>query len=245
MNEERDREEIQPNVPPLSPGERKGEFDRMRGETQRPGMRVLAVPPQGPPLPIGIAPPDPRNVVSNFDTRPVGAYDFADTEVVNMGNGEVTTFQNVSFAIPDGYTAVLRRVRVEFSPPAAMIVGQPLANVLPTRTFLMSLLRNDGVIPNNTVKLFGSLDLYVWDTHQVFGFWETLGLRLENDGNFAIPANVNDGVFIGVTFYGVLIPTKSRPPEIEIASDPVIVRDYDTLRREAPETGAAGSDRPA
>lgn len=241
MNEERDHEDM-PGVPPLSPGERRSEFDRMRGEVQHPGTRVLAVPPPAPPVPVGVAPPDPRNVVSNFDTRPIGAYDFADTEVISMGNGEATNFQQVNFAVPDGFTAVLRKVRIEFTPPGAMIVGTPASGVLPTHTFLMSLLRNEGVIPNNTVKLFGDLDIYEWETHQVYGFWESMGLRLANDGTFAMPANVADGLFVGVTFYGVLIPTKSRPPEVEVASDPVIVRDYDSLSKNPPKTGAAGNN---
>lgn len=239
MNEERSQEDA-PNVPPLSPGERRSEFDRMRGEVQKPGTRVLAVPPPTPPAPIGIAPPDPRNVVSNFDTRPIGAYDFAHTEHVTMGNGEVLQSATVSFDVPDGYTAALRRIRVEFSPPAAMIVGPPAAGSSPALTFLMSLLRNGGVIPNNTVEFFGDLDLFVWDTHQVFGFWESMGLQLVPTSGFAVPASVNDAVFVGITFFGVLIPTKSRPPEVEIASDPVVIRDYESLIKEPPETGAAG-----
>lgn len=240
MNEERDREEL-PGTPPQSPGERRGEFDRMRGENQLPGSRVLAVQPSGPPVPVGIAPPDPRNVVSNFDTRPIGAYDFAHSEHVTMGNGEATTFSTVQFSVPDGYTAVLRRVRVEFSPPGALIIAQPLAGASPAATFLMSLLREGGIIPNNTVELLGDLDLYVWDTHQVFGFWETMGLRLEVTGTgFEIPNLAANSLFVGVTFYGVLIPTKSRPPEVEIASDPVVVRNYENMVNEPPETGAAG-----
>lgn len=240
MNEERDREE--PNVPPLSPGERRGEFDRTRGEIQKPGTRVLAVPQSGPPIPVGIAPPDPRNVVSNFDTRPIGAYDFAHTEVATLGNGEVATFATYTYEVPEGYTAVLRRVRIEFNPPAAMLIGQPAQGSTPTRQLNLTLLRNGGVIPNNTVSLYGDLDQYEWDTHQVFGFWENMGLQVVPTNGWAIPASVNEAVYIGVTFFGVLIPTKSKPPEVEIASDPVIVRDYDTLKREAPETGAAGND---
>lgn len=239
MNEERDRDEL-PGTPPLSPGERRGEFDRMRGETQKAGTRVLAIPPPTPPAPVGIAPPDPRNVVSNFDTRPIGAYDFAHSEHATMGNGEVTSFATVSFEVPDGYTAVLRRIRVEWSPPAAMLVGQPAAGSSPARTMLLSILRNGGVIPNNTVEFLGDLDLFEWATHHVFGFWENMGLQLVPTAGFAVPININDAVFVGVTFFGTLIPTKSRPPEVEIASDPVVIRDYDTLSKEPPETGAAG-----
>ncbi len=239
MNEERDREDL-PGTPPQSPGERRSEFDRMRGENQQRGTRVLAVPPPTPPAPVGIAPPDPRNVVSNFDTRPIGAYDFAHSEHATMGNGEVATFATVNFDVPDGYTAVLRRVRVEWSPPAAMLVGQPAASSSPARTMLLSLLRSGGVIPNNTVEFLGDLDEFEWLTHHVFGFWESMGLQLVPTNGFAIPASVANAVFVGVTFFGTLIPTKSRPPETEIASDPVVVRDYDSISKEPPDTGAAG-----
>lgn len=237
MNEDRNREEHP------GPPRTEDEFARMRGEVQHHGTRVLAVPPPEPPAPVGIAPPDPRNVVSNFDTRPIGAYDFAHSGHVTMGNGEVTTFASVNFSVPDGYTAVLRRIRVEFTPPASMQVAQPAAGASPTNTFLMSILRNEAVVPNNTVELLGALDVFEWDTHQVYGFWESMGLRLVQATSFAIPANVADAVFVGVTFFGVLIPTKSKPPAIEIASDPVVVRDYDTFSKEPPQTGAAGSDR--
>lgn len=243
MNEERDRDESQPNVPPLSRHERRDEFDRMRGEVQQPGMRALAVPPPHPPAPIGVAPPDPRNVVSNFDTRPIGAYDFAHSEVVTMGNGEVATFATVSFDVPDGYTAALRRVRIEFTPPASMQVAQPAAGSSPARALDLSILRNGAVVPNNTVRLFGALDEYEWDTHHVYGFWESMGLRIVPTNGWAVPFNNNDAVYVGVTFFGVLIPTKSRPPATEIASDPVLVRDYDSFVKEAPKTGAAGSDK--
>lgn len=242
MNEERDREEL-PGTPPLVRGEKPGEFERMRGETQLPGARVLAVPPPGPPAPAGISPPDPRNVVSVFDTRPISAYDFARSGVATMGNGEVLTFTDVSFDVPDGYTAVLRRVRLEFSPPGAMIVGNPAAGASPAREFQASLLRNGGVIPNNLIRFFGDLDEYEWPTHQVFGQTETYGIRLNAPNGWAIPANVNNALFVGVTFMGTLIPTKSRPPELEIASDPVVTRDYETMIREMPRTGAAGDDR--
>lgn len=244
MNEERDKDEnggrFLPGTPPLVRGEKPGEFERMRGETQLPGTRVLAVPPPEPPPPVGIAPPDPRNVVSNFDTRPIGAYDFARTLTATMGNGEVDSFAQVSFDVPDGYTAVLRRVRVEWTPPAAMLIGQPGAGTDPTAFLDMSLLRNSGVIPNNTVRFLGTLDEYEWDTHQVFGYWESMGLRLVPTNGFAVPASVTQAVYVAVTFFGVLIPTKGRPPNQEIASDPVVIRDYETLVKEPPQTGAAG-----
>lgn len=232
MNEERDREDL-PGTPPLSPGERPNEFDRMRGEVQHRGSRVLAVQPNAPPAPVGISPPDPRNVVSNFDTRPIGAYDFAATDQQQMGPGELVQFSDFIFAPPPGYTAVLRRIRWEFTPAAAMNLDSPVVNILSA-----TLLRNSGAIPNSTLRFFGALTEYEWLTHQVFGFWETMGLRLAPTG-WAIPFNVLDSVIVGVSFFGTLIPTKSRPPEVEIASDPVLVRDYEAFSKQAPAAGAA------
>lgn len=233
MNEEHDRENL-PGTPPLSPGERPNEFGRMRGEVQHRGALVLAVPPNAPPAPVGIAPPDPRNVVSNFDTRPIGAYDFSNTQQEQMGPGESEQPAVFQYDVPDGFTAVLRRIRIEWTPPAAVNLTSPIAFVL-----VASLLRSGGIIPNNDVRFFGDLTSYEWPTHQVFGFWESLGLRLAPTG-WAIPNNALDSVSVSVTFMGTLIPTKSRPPEVEIASDPMIVRDYDKMTSEQPTTGAAG-----
>lgn len=231
MNEEHERANR-----PLSRGEQPDEFDELRQERQRPGSRdPIGAPPPTPPGPIGIAPPDPLNVVSAFETRPIGAYDFADTEQEQMGPGEVIQSQQFNFAVPPGYTAVLRRVRLEFTPPAAMNLGGVAANVM-----LASLLRDGGVIPNNTMRFFGELNEVEWPTHQVYGFGQTMGLQLTPSG-WAIPSNPVDSVIVAVTFMGVLIPTKSRPPEVEIASDPVLVRDYDNYIKTAPEMGGAGA----
>ena len=68
-----------------------------------------------------------------------------------------------------------------------------------------------------------------------------MGLQIVPTAGFAIPAGVTVAVFVGVTFFGTLIPTKSRPPELEIASDPVVVRDYDKMTKEMPVPGAAGT----
>lgn len=235
MNEEREHDELRPGTRPLAPGERRDEFDQQRGEVQHRGARALGTPPPSPPTPIGIAPPDPMNVVSNFDTRPIGAYDFAHTEHVNMGPGEVITFKDLSYQVPTGFTAVLRRVRIEWVPGAVMNLGFAAANA-----FSISLMRSEQIIPNNTVVLWGELNEYEWPTHHVYGFWETIGVRLNASG-WAVPSNPNDEVTIAVTFMGVLIPTKGKPPAVEIASDPVLVRDYDKMRADPPKTGAAGS----
>lgn len=243
MNEERNKEEgnFLPGTPPLVRGSQPDEFSQMRGEVQKPGMRVLAVPDPGPPAPIGIAPPDPRNVVSNFDTRPVGAYDFAITGFGVLDPGEVDQVVEVTTALPSGYTAVLRRVLIETLNGVTVNLGSDGSNP-PPNVLNVAITRNNGVIPNNTrrfIAVFTELD---WPTHHVYGFWEVMGVRISGDYN--IPQGT-DTCTLAVTFMGTLIPTKSKPPATEIASDPVIVRDYDTFSKQPPDTGAAGSDRPA
>jgi len=209
MNEERE-----PNVPPLTRSERPDEFARMRGEIQHPGDRVLAIPPPEPPAPIGIAPPDPLNVVSTFDTRPISAYDFAEEGAVVMATGEVATAYNVTTVVPAGFTAVLRKVRFEFTPNAVVNLTSAGA-----RRMLLNLLRNGGVIANNDLALRGSLDVFEWVTHQVYGQGEILGARLR--GSWDTPAG---DLLVSVHLYGNLIRTKNRPSEFEIASAPVITQ---------------------
>lgn len=237
MNEERDSEEL-PGTPPLVRGSRPGEFTQMRGEVQYSGARVLAVPPPQPPAPVGIAPPDPRNVVSNFDTRPVGAYDFAITGFTVIGPEEVDTFGEVSVSLPPGYTVVLRRMVLELLNGITVNMGSD-GTAPPPLVLSIALTRNGGVIPNNTRQFISALTELDWPTHQVFGFWETMGMRIS--GDYSIPGNLQTCT-IAATFMGVLIPTKSRPPSVEIASDPVIVRNYENFLDQPPQTGAAGSD---
>ena len=248
MNEERGDEEaqsqrryneqLQPGTVPIAPRERYQEFDQQRGEVQDEGSRdAMGNPPPLPPAPVGVAPPDPMNVVSNFDTRPIGAYDFAMTDFAVLGPGEVATFAEVFFDVPQGYTAVLRRVEIEFLPGMTVNTGSAGTNP-PQHVFVISLMRDAGVIPHNQRQFIDALTKLVWPTHQVFGFWEKMGIRLA--GDYAIPGDPAETVTFGITLMGVLIPTKGRPPAIEIASDPVLVRDYDKFVKQPPALGAAG-----
>lgn len=249
MNEERGDDELrasqrrydetlQPGTKPIAPRERYQEFDQQRGEVQQRGSRdAMGNPPPLPPAPVGIAPPDPMNVVSNFDTRPVGAFDFAMTDFAVLGPGEVDTFAEVFFDVPQGYTAALRRVVIELLGGFTINLGSDGSNP-PPNVFSIALMRDAGVIPHNTRRFIDVLSSLDWPTHQVFGFWEKMGIRLS--GDYAIPGNVAETVTFGITMMGVLIPTKGRPPAIEIASDPVLVRDYDRFVKQPPKVGAAG-----
>jgi hypothetical protein len=206
---------------PLSPGEQPDEFDEQRGEVQRHGSRrTLGSPQPLPPnTPPGVSPPDPSVVVSNFDTRPVGAYDFAQTESVIAGPGEAAQVFSVEVQVPDGYTAALRRVIVDVLPGA-------IATLDPTtdEAFTLRLMRNAAPIPNATVRVSELLQ-YVWPTHQVFGMTESFGLQLAADA-WVVPAAPAGQCRVSVTFMGTLIPTKGRPPDVEIAGPPVLVRVY-------------------
>lgn len=222
MNEERDGEELRPNVPPLSPGEARDEFDRQRGEIQHRGDQVLGVPPQTPNIPVGIAPPEPLNVVSIFDTRPISAFDFAQSDDGVMVLSEGTPI-DLTATVPDGYTAVLRRIRLEFIPNGSVNLDAAGSDVL-----TLTLLRDGGVIPFNVVDLMGALDVFEWRTHQVFGAGEVFGVRII--GSWALP--VAD-VLVQAHLYGTLIRSKSRPPETEIASAPVITQTLADKKAEA------------
>lgn len=199
-----------------------GEFENERGETQYAGSRgITAVPPNLPPTAIGIAPPDPMVVVSNFDTRPIGAYDFSVVGFVTMGNAEEQLPATITFVVPNGYTLVLRRVRIEVNPPAVMSF---VSADVQDRRMEMSLLRDGAVIPNNSEVVRGALSDFEWPTHQVFGMNSGYGVRFFAPNGFAIPDDNEDTCTVQATLQGTLIPSKSRPPEVEIASDPVLVR---------------------
>lgn len=191
-----------------------GEFERERGETQERGAEGLrAVGPSLPPnIPIGIAPPAPLQVVSAFETRPISAYDFAATDSAVIGLEASVPDLNVT--VPAGYTAVLRTVRIEFTPNGIVNLDSTTANA-----FRMRLLRNGAPIPNNFVNLSGALDIFEWRTHQVFGQGETFGLQVI--GSWAVPAA---DLLVRVNYFGVLIPTKGMPPEVEIASPAILTR---------------------
>lgn len=213
MNEEHDSKKQNPGT---------ATFDVSIGDRQRRGDRVLAVPPSMGHVPVGIAPPDPLNVVSVFDTRPISAYDFAHDGSDIMSVGDAATPLDVSMTVPGGYTAVLRSVRWEFIPNGSVNLDSTTAN-----TMNLNLLRNGAVIDNNVLVLRGALDTFVWETHQVFGQGETLGARVR--GSWLVP--VAD-LLVSVHLQGVLIPTKNRPPEVEIASAPVITQSLDERKAE-------------
>lgn len=60
-------------------------------------------------IPIGPAPPDVRQVLATFDSRPIGAYDFVLSDVVNTYAGApVAEVQSAK-----GFVTIVRRIEVE------------------------------------------------------------------------------------------------------------------------------------
>jgi len=131
-------------------------------------------------------------------------------------------------AVPDGYTAVLRAVEVEVTQPLLIGTSDP-----GTSFFQLDLLREGAVIPNNTTRFRSSFAFYRWETHQVYGAWETMGIR----GTFSLPIVTPNPLAVELTgtarFFGTLIPSRSLPPTEEIASGPVVTQEV-KLAKETP-----------
>lgn len=225
MNEERSKEE-RGGLSHAKTRMRGGEFAQNIGEVVHRGDQVLAVPPSGPPIPVGIAPPSPLQVQSVFDTRPIAAYDFCFSAVQAFGNEGPATF-NQSVQVPAGYTAVLRRVEFAILP---IFIGNVALFTTADGVLTAQLLRDGVSIANNAASYRGTVTNIDWPTHQVFGFWETFGLQVVI-GGFPISGEISTTNYSGeVRFYGTLIPSRSYPAQDEIASGPVLTREYVQLQ---------------
>ncbi len=208
-----------------TPPRKQQEFAQTLGDVQRHGDRgVLGIGPASPDAPVGLAPPPPFQVQSVFDTRPISAFDFvlnasaafSDENPPNPpGILTLTTPQ-----IPNGYVAVLRRVELAFYPP--LIMGDVDAFLA------VSLLRNGGVIPFNTLNFGVSVEFYDWPTHHVYATRDTIGLLVSPPGAFLSPGSGNYA--LSAMFHGTLIPSKSLPPEIEVGSAPVMVTQAQSIK---------------
>ncbi len=99
------------------------EFANQIGDRQGVGApRVLGLPPPRPPQQTksdGAAPPYSRQVVSGFDSRPIGAYDWVsgDNLTAYDDGGGVFEFNDFpQFVSPPGYITTLRRLVIEGTP---------------------------------------------------------------------------------------------------------------------------------
>ena len=183
---------------------------------------------------------DARQVVSIFDTRPIDAYDFVATATGSVGGtgvfiatqpgdefdvgldaaleaannaprpkaGAAANMCTVNFTLPVGFVAVIRRI--EFT----VLPAHNSATI--TTPLVVRPLRSDSAIPDNDVQLFGVVESYGWDTHQVFGYWEVPGLV------FTFGDLADHGV--GARILGTLIPARNAEPKREIGSTPLVVK---------------------
>ena len=103
----------------------KDEFAFMRGESQVPGQKALALPRELPPsVPFGPAPPNIRQVQSVYDSRPIGAYDFVLTDIVDP----YAEPPEALITTPEGYITILRRVELEANPVMVVTAGGGIMN---------------------------------------------------------------------------------------------------------------------
>jgi hypothetical protein len=204
------------------------EFAFIQGEQQERGDRkvmglgrALTTPMQ--PAEVPAVDQDDRQVTSTFDTRPIGSYDFVESGWAAQGNlatldgpykgvvqpaGLAPNLMLITFPLPVGFVAVIRRVEVFINPPH----NSPRVSI----SMGIALQRNGASIPNNDIQVYGIADHYEWDTHQIFGYWETPSLLLTmTDGS---PHTA------GVRVLGTLIPAKNASPIREVGSLPVAIR---------------------
>lgn len=203
------------------------EFANIIGDTQQRGdANVTGLgPAPRTDIPVGIAPPSPLQVQSVFDTRPLSAYDACIPMPVSIQFlAEGALGRSASVALPAGFTFVLRRIEMECAPGFLGSTAFQGGNGAYLQFFI---LRDGSTIPNNELQL-NTLTQYTWTTHQVYGFWQSIGLRI-NLPPLNAPVTGTDYDFF-FHFHGTLIPTRSLPPTEEVGSDPMLVRLYNTPR---------------
>lgn len=200
-----------------------GEFADSRGEIQRPGdpnARGLSRP-LPPNIPIAPAPPAELVVVSTFDTRPIGALDFAQTGFMQFPGPIEDPTTSIRISVPDGYITVLRRVAIYFGSAPYIVSPSP---GFPPDFVAFQLTRSGAPIPYNEVRLIGTHFGVDWPTHHIFGPGETFGLSAYSQGS-SPPTTT-----IAAVFTGTLIPYHGQEAAVSIASLPVLV---DPIRKKA------------
>lgn len=148
-------------------------------------------------------------VQSVFDTRQIGSFDFVTSFATQDSADPGEPFG--SFQVPQGYTLVVRRVEFDIFPTYN---GTGISTSLN-----ISLTYDDQPIPLNTISIYGLIDTYGWDTHQVCEQGHFFGVVWNVGG---VPNN--SGYDIGWRFIGNLIPTLGRPPRTEVGSMPLQVK---------------------
>lgn len=95
-----------------------GGFAAERGEVVRQGNpNLYGIKPAAGPIPIGPAPPNIKQVLAVFDSRPIGSYDFVLSDTFDPYGGDA--FAEVVTA--PGYITIVRRIEVEAAGGAVLL----------------------------------------------------------------------------------------------------------------------------
>jgi hypothetical protein len=180
-----------------------GGFEQERGEVMRPGDRALGLPlPLPANIPVKPAPPYPRQVISGYDARPIGGYDFVQTGLLIPYANPLLTVRS-----PLGFITVLRRIELEAMP--ATMLSEPWA----WRLVIDSITQPNWEWGHGPV-LDASRAL---DTFVVIPPDTPYGLRVLNDFS-TLP-----GITIVARFIGNLLLDSNIPPTEQVGSMPTRV----------------------
>lgn len=205
------------NKPPRRTPYNVGGFAAEIGEQVQRGSRgVLGLGPDLGPTPIGPAPSGARQVVSMYDARPIGGFDFVLSYHYDADAGPEEPFGLVT--APQGYTTVIRRIEVE-----------PFPSVLLESPGVFMLYINGNAVPawewfSGTSFLGCAIETFVVAP-------ERSSIRLAGSGGFGEGPEgprIDDMI---VRFSGNLILNSGDQPTEQVGSLPHTVKLARTLPR--------------
>lgn len=151
--------------------------------------------------PIGTV-PLAYDVRAIYDSRPINAYDF---NIPVSASGELTNPITISFTVPNGYVCVLKRV--------ITFIEDPIPSPAKRSDVLLTLLLNQGVVPNNENIPIGVEQDSLVNCFVIADQGSVLSARL----------TVSAAVLAGsstywVQFYGQFLQKTNIPASFEIAN---------------------------
>jgi hypothetical protein len=195
-----------------------GELENLLGEKQRSGdAGVMGLPRALPAdIPVGIAPGFPRHVYSTFDSRPIGAYDFAQSVTVFANiTAAVPQVTDATYTAPDGYVTFLRRIEFTFNPALAVLQQ--------SSGFDFQVIRDNAVVQNVRWEYGGQeFNDLGWNTAQIYQAGQQVGARIRRlvTDAFFVPIFLTDNLyFVTVRFIGTLIIDSGEPPAELVGSN--------------------------
>lgn len=96
---------------------------RRKVDVKQGDPNAYGVQPQPGNIPTGPAPPYVRQVVSSYDSRPIGGYDFVFSGTLSTTEGAIDAQPYYERITPRGYVSVVRRIEVEAN--TALNLGNP------------------------------------------------------------------------------------------------------------------------